>query len=316
MNWMNVTVSANGMLLYGRLAVSQIVRVGRHGNVLGEIGERNEYNTFRLSPDRRRVAASLPRAGGSDIWMIDAHRGLSSRFTYNPEISDYPVWSPDARMIAFTFGGPWRLFVKDASGAGEQRPLTRGDRPQYAYDWSRDGRFLLYGQNELGTGLDLWFVPTTADGSALPGAAARIYLKTPFNESRGRFSPEPSPRCVAYESDESGRLEIYARAFPEPRDKVQISAGGGRVATWGTDGKEIFYVSPANKLMQVSLTLEGNSIEPSAPQELFPLLTSSAWYDVMPDSEEFLILKPVQASQPLTAIVNWPVLLKKALPGH
>jgi len=310
MNWMNVTVSANGLLLYGAPTVSQIVRLNRHGVLVGEVGEPGEWTYFRLSHDRRHVAASRSRAGGSDLWMINAQRSLSSRFTFNPEINDWPVWSPDDRMIAFTFGGPWKLFLKDASGASGQQPLTQGERPQYALDWSRDGRFLLYGQNDLGTHLDIWFLPTTADGRASP-EGPRPYLKTPFNEAGGRFSPELSPRWVAYESDESGRWEVYVQAFPEPRGKLQISVGGGRTAVWAPDGREIFYVSRDNKLMQVSLKLGADSAEASAPSELFPLLTGSTAYDVTRNGQEFLVPKPVQAAQPLTVIVNWPVWLKK-----
>jgi hypothetical protein len=314
MSWMDVTASTNGMLLYGAPASTQMIRLDRQGKVLGEIGEPGDYNQFRFSPDGRRVAASLGKAGGSDLWMIDVQRGISSPFTLNPEINDNPVWSPDARTIAFTFGGPWNLFFKDSSGAGGQQRVTQSDRPQYAYDWSRDGRFLLYGQGGGGTQVGLWVVPLDAGGKPAPDAKPWPYLESPSNERSGRFSPESSPKWVAYESDESGRLEIYIQAFPEPHGKFQISSAGGRQPAWGADVKEFFYVSPDNRLMEVNLKVGADSVEPSAPHELFPLpalLTGLSAFEISPDGQQFLTLKPVQASPPLTAIVNWPAMLKK-----
>jgi hypothetical protein len=85
---------------------------------------------------------------------------------------------------------------------------------------------------------------------------------------------------------------------------------------WGPDGRELFYVSPDNKLMSASLKVGADSVEPSAPREL--LLQLPIWgldtysYDIAPDGQRFLIPGPAQqAPEPLTLIVNWPALLKK-----
>src|SRR5215831_2605243 len=110
------------------------------------------------------------------------------------------------------------------------------------------------------------------------------YLRTPLNVSWGRFSPEASPRWVAYQSDESGHFEVYVDAFPEPRHKVRISTGGGSYPQWGADGREVFYVSPENKLMVVSLELGTDSVAPSVPRELFHLPTvDTGWSPYHPD---------------------------------
>jgi hypothetical protein len=119
-----------------------------------------------------------------------------------------------------------------AAGGGEER-LMKSSNFQYPGDWSRDGRFLLYNEIAAGTGTDLWILPVTPDGKLAPDAKPRPYLRTQFNERYGRFSPEPNPRWVAYESDESGRMEIYVDAFPEPRNQVRISTGGGEYPEWG-----------------------------------------------------------------------------------
>src|SRR6266852_2641152 len=118
---------------------------------------------------------------------------------------------------------------------------------------------------------DLWILPMMSDEKLQEGTKPRPYLRTPFNERDGRFSPEPSPRWVAYQSDQSGRYEVYIEAFPQPRGKKQISTAGGENPQWGSGGRELFYVSPDNKLMAVSLKLGADSVEPSPPRELFRL---------------------------------------------
>jgi eukaryotic-like serine/threonine-protein kinase len=154
------------------------------------------------------------------------------------------------------------------------------------------------------------------DGKVAPDAKPRPYLRTQFNERLGRFSPEPEPRWVAYESDESGRPEIYVDAFPEARNRVRISTGGGQYPEWSPDGSELFYLSPGLKLMQVRLKRGPDSIEPSAPRELFSLLVANDGYcpyEIAPDGQRFLVraTPEKQAGQPLTLVVNWPALLKK-----
>src|SRR6516225_3908989 len=119
---------------------------------------------------------------------------------------------------------------------------------------------------------------------------------------------------VAYTSDESGGQEVYVDAFPEPRGKKRISTAGGGSPSWGTAGRELFYVSPENKLMAVSLKLGSDSVEIlSAPRELFPLYLRSAagsTYQPSRDGQQFLVLTtPERSPQSLTLIVNWPSLL-------
>jgi hypothetical protein len=157
------------------------------------------------------------------------------------------------------------------------------------------------------------------EGKAVTEAPPKPYLRTPFNESWGRFSRETPPRWVAYQSDETGRYEIYIRSFPEPRGKFQISTGGGQYPQWGAAGRELFYVSPDHKLMAVGLRLGTDSLEASSPHELFALPSvDTGWspYDTAPDGQRFLVrATPAQAGQPLTVIVNWPALLKKGAPA-
>jgi Tol biopolymer transport system component len=283
------------------------------------VGEEFVYsNAFRLAPDGRRAAVTRDQPGGTALWLLDLERGPASRFTSASALGVFPVWSPDGRTIVFT-SAPYLLFRKDSGGSGEEQQITKGPNAQLANDWSRGGRFIIYFENAPGTQRDLWILPFTPEGKVPDNAKPKPYLRTKFNEWNARFSPEPSPRWVAYQSDETGRYEVYIAAFPEPRAKFQISTGGGQYPEWGAGGREIFYVAPDNKLMAVGLTITAEAVRPSAPRGLFTLpIIDNGWspYDTI-DGQRFLVRAvPQQASPPLTVIVNWPALLKKGTAGQ
>jgi eukaryotic-like serine/threonine-protein kinase len=312
---MDVAVSGSGLLLYSASNPRrQFTWLDLAGKILGTVGEPDDYFfTFRLSPDGRNVAATRSRATrGSDLWLLNVDRGLGTRFTSRPGISIVPVWSPDGRNIVFGSGTPRNLYRKQSSGDGEDERLTESRNPQVATDWSRDGRFLLYSEIAQGTNLDLWVQPVTPEGKR--AGDARPWLRTPFNKSSGRFSPDS--RWVAYESDESGRYEVYIDSFPNPRSKTRISSDGGDTPEWGPDGRHLFYVSPDGKLMTSILNPRGDSLESSAARELFAMPGAALGgfpYEVGPDGKRFLVLAtPRNSVQPLTVIANWPALLKKA----
>jgi hypothetical protein len=156
----------------------------------------------------------------------------------------------------------------------------------------------------------------TPQGRPAEGAKSISYLRTPFYEVQGRFSPETNPHWVAYVSDESGRYEVYIDTFPERRRKTPISTGGGMYPAWGASGREVYYVSPDFKLMAVSLKLGTDFVEASAPRELFPLPgveNGYSPYEPAADGQRFLVraTPPQQTAEPLTVIVNWPALMKK-----
>ena len=322
----DASVSATGLLLYSASnTLSQFTWLDRKGKPLGVVGEPAEWGPFDFSPDGRTIAATRGQADGYDLWMLETERGVSSRFTFRPGISNFPVWSPDNRAIVFSSDASdasRNLFRKEVTGAGIEQRVTQSPNVQLVTDWSRDGRFLLYWEIAPGTGFDLWILPVMPDGRPVPDAKPKPYLRTPFNEWNGRFSPEPNPRWVAYQSDESGRYEVYINSFPAAGGKIRISTEGGAYPEWGgavgKDGRELFYVSPDNKLMTVNLKFVRDSVEASVPHELFDLPAaepqSSGWspYQVTPDGNRFLVrATPQQASPPLTVIVNWPALLKK-----
>jgi eukaryotic-like serine/threonine-protein kinase len=310
--------------------MSQLTWFDRSGKRLGAVGEPGQYETFCLSPDGRLVVGDRGTRNGSDLWLLDTGRGVASRFTARPgrRSNFWPVWSPDGRTIIFTStetnlrrnaaGGT--LYRKEAGGTGDGERLIDSNGIQLPTDWSRDGKYLFYSEITEVTAntvaFQLWVLPVAMDGK--PTGDPRPYLRSQFDEFDGRFSPQPNPRWVAYQSDESGRGEIYVDAFPAPRNKVRISTDGGWDPQWSPDGRELFYLSFDGKLMGASLKAAGHAIEASAPRELFapPILGNVNGYDayiVAPDGRFLIRSVPEgQASQPLTLLSNWPALLKQA----
>jgi Tol biopolymer transport system component/predicted Ser/Thr protein kinase len=327
---MHVDASANGRLLYGAYEeATEFAWWDRTGHRLGKVGQRLDgIRMFRLSPDERRIVVQRLTGGVQDLWLLDVERGVATRFTSDDAVSMEPVWSPDGQVILFTHFGSGELLRKPVNGGGDQQVVGHRSESMFPLDWSVDGRWLLTRVGQVGgprstskttpdTHYDTWRLRMTPDGKLDDGVAPAPYLRTRFNVGMARFSPEPNPRWVAYVSDEAGQPDVYIDAFPEPRSKVRISTSGGEFPKWGTEGRELFYVTPDNRLMDVSLKPGSGTVE--ASRELFTLPLRSAagaTYEPSRDGQRFLVLtNPEAAGQSLTVIVNWPALLRKGSPA-
>jgi Tol biopolymer transport system component len=171
-------------------------------------------------------------------------------------------------------------------------------------NWSADGRYLLYQEAGPKTGWDLWALP---NGGRKPIAV----VNSPFDERNGQFSPDG--RWVAYQSNHTGRFEIYVQPFPGPGRKFEVSTAGGTFPRWRADGKELFFIAPNAKLMSVPVKISGSTFEAGSPIALFQtrivtggLATQQAQYAVSRDGR-FLINSRVDESTPtpITLILNW-----------
>ena len=308
---MLAAVSANGSLLFSATAAtpSLLTWFNREGRPLGTVGEPAQYMTFRLSPDGRRIAASRSQPNGSmELWILESPRGAAIRF--GAMNSPVPCWSPDGRTLVYSADRRANLFKRDLSGSANPERLAHSPNGQLANDWSRDGRFILYQESAPGKGFDLMVLELGQDGKPV---GSRPWLSSEFNEMDARFSPEINPRWVAYYSNESGRLEIYIDSFLGPRRRVRVSTDGGRFPEWRADGRELFFQSLDYKLMSVDVKLGRDSVETSAPRELFalPMVDLNFLpYEASSDGQRFLVRAVVQQAEPLTLIVNWPALLK------
>jgi Tol biopolymer transport system component len=292
----------------------QLTWLDRSGKTVGYVGAPDAagLNAVELSPDGKRVAVyRAVNSSNSDIWLFDTARGVPTRFTFDAAADSQPLWSPDGSRVVFNSNrtGPYNLYAKLSSGAGTDELLVESDRNKLPTDWSSDGRFLLYRGNDPRTGFDLWVLPMSGEKKPFP------FLKTPFEEREGQFSPDG--KWIAYQSNESGRFEIYVQPFPGPGGKFQISTNGGAQPRWNKNSKEIFYVSLDSKMMAtpVNLSPDGQSLETSVPVAMFPVRialgplpgTNKQQYAVSSDGQQFLVNLAVDegTTPPITIIYNW-----------
>jgi Tol biopolymer transport system component len=309
-----LTVGAGGKtLVYSPSRPSrQFQWFDRAGKEAGTLGEPDDYIYGRISRDGRHVVAT--HVGSGDLWEFDTARGVASRLT-SRGIHISPLWSPDGQTILFASGAPFNIFRIAVDGSGAEESILKSGNRQTPLDWSKDGRLILYAETAQDTGVDLWTLEVTPDGKPQPGAQPQPYIRAPFNQTAGRFSPDA--RWVAYQSDDSGAPEVYVQSFPKPHGKIRISTAGGRSPEWGPNGRELFYVSPDEKIMAVTMKLGAESAEASLPRELFPLPSTPIGlspFDVAGDGQRFLVQGRTDKIEPLTVILNWPALLKKGAP--
>jgi Tol biopolymer transport system component len=304
---------APGTLAYRATGGSQrrqLVWMDRTGKMVGSIGspDTNQLAQLALDPAGQRIALVRTILGNFDVWLVDTSRGIPARFTFDPGGDRYPLWSADGRRVVFwsVRSGPSSLYEKSASGAGDEQLLAAD--AGVPLSWSPDGRFLLYQRAEPKTGIDLWVLPITGEQKPL------AVVQTAMDQPGGEFSPDG--RWLAYESNESGRFEVYVQPFPEAGGKWQMSSAGGTQPRWRRDGKELYYVAPDARLMAVTVaaTPDGKTLDPGVPSPLFrtPLASGAGVtagrpeYAVAPDGR-FLMNTVVDGSapSPITVVLNW-----------
>ena len=292
----------------GGATTRQLTWLDRSGESLGVIGtpDVTGLSQVELSPDGKRVAVSRVVNGNVDVWLIYAERGVPTRFTYDAANDGISLWSPDGNHVVFQSNrkGVFNLYWKLSSGTGMDDLLLESDQNKAPADWSPDGRFLLFRSIDPQTGFDLWVLPVSGDKKSFP------FLKTPFEERNGQFSPDGN--WIAYQSNESGRFEIYVQPFPGPGEKFRISPSGGTQPRWNKNGKEIFYVSLDSKMMAAPVKSDGKSLETGTPVALFPVrIAGSSFnkqqYAVPSDGQRFLVNLAVDegVASPITLIYNW-----------
>jgi len=297
------SVSRDGTLVY-RTGESgdKFIWVDRSGKEGETVGDPGDYHNPAFAPGGDRLAFDLgdPRSGKPDIWVRDLKRGVSSRFTFGVGNAFCPLWSPDGRRMAYTVGDD--LFEKGVEGQGEEKPLLKSDELKFACDWSRDGRYIAFCSQGKETGWDIWVLPTFGDLKPVP------FLKTQFLELMPVFSPDG--RFLAYQSNESGRQEVYVQSFPGPGGKWQISTAGGTEPHWRADGRELYYRAPGQKVMAVDVQT-GNGVTAGTPQLLFQgrfdMSLARSRFLPTADGRRFLTVAPLgrEAMTPTTVVLNW-----------
>jgi Tol biopolymer transport system component len=256
-----------------------------------------------------------------DIWVWDLSRTTLTRATFDPGgLDTYPVWTPDGRRLIFSSdrAGERNLYWQAADGTGAVERLTESPNQQNG-DVAPGGRRLIFTETAPKTGEDVMQLELDGTHRVTP------LVQSPFAERNGIVSPDG--RWFAYEANESGRVEIYVRPFPEVNSGYwQVSPAGGTRPLWARSGQELFYTSPAGALMRVGverasswtattptlLVKEGYFMNPGG----FPGRT----YDISSDGQRFLMFKngggSDQTAVPASLIVvqHWTEELKRLVP--
>ncbi|MBI4476281.1 MAG: PD40 domain-containing protein, partial [Acidobacteria bacterium] len=267
-----------------------------------------------LSPDGAHIALSA-RGQGFDVWVIDGVRNSTSRLTFSSADQVSPTWSPDGLRIAFAERSATSvsLKVRARSGSGAEETLAANLKPTFValWDWTRDGRFMVYGDNDPQTGLDIWALPLTGDRKRVPivqGESIQV-----------QASVSPDGRWLAYTSLESGKAEIYVQSFPSGGGRWQVSTNGGVQSRWRSDGKEIFFLGLDGTLMTAPIT-PGPSFQAGLPVPLFrmrvpggPNAPAIGNYAPSADGQRFVVnmLRDEAAFSSYVVVLNWLAALRK-----
>jgi Tol biopolymer transport system component len=308
-------LSATGTLVYlpGKIsdAQSRLAWVSRTGQEQLLPAVAHNYIYPRVSPDGRRLAVEILEQE-EQTWIYDISSDHLTRLAFEGSVNNIPAWSPDGKRVVFSSnrsGVASNVFWALADGSGGAERLTTSEHVNFPTSVSSKGQ-LAYVEVAPDTGSDIW-VLQISDRKAQP------FVRTRFDETAPAFSPDG--RWLAYSSTESGRREIFVQPYPGSGGKWQISTDGGHEPVWNPKGRELFY-RIGSRVMAVDVdTTSGFSA--GKPRALFegPYAVGTGFplYDVSPDGQRFLMLKPVDVQAAPTQInvaLNWLEELKRRVP--
>jgi eukaryotic-like serine/threonine-protein kinase len=307
------SVSRDGVLAY-RTGESgnRMVWFDRSGKELETVVTKGEQQDPYFSPagDQLAFDRADERTGRSDIWIRDLGRGVDSRFTFDAGNAYSAVWSPRGDVIVYASDRPEApgLYEKSMLGQAEEKLLLKSDVLIIPLAFSPDGSTLLYQTRNPKTGWDLMILPRNGEPKPV------VLRATPFAENAVSFSP--NGKYVSFNSNASGRQEVYVESYPGPGRTWQISTAGGTDAHWRADGKELYYRSADQKLMAVDVET-GETFQAGVPRILFQAQiasgNSSTKYRPDPRGEKFLVTSTMgrDALSPTTVVLNWFTALEK-----
>jgi Tol biopolymer transport system component len=286
---------------------NQFTWFDRSGREQGTLGEAGSFSGFDLSADGRFVVASRRDSSGNTTWILDVRRAIATRAVTPPGISGDVIWAPDGSGFAYirNEAGGSAIYEQPAFG-GEPKVLVRrsGIIPGLE-DWSRDGRFVAL--DTAGGG------QRRGEAQPLDGGKPLILVSGTALVDEFRFSPDR--HWVAYNSDESGRQEVYIAPFPSTGSRWQVSTSGGVQPRWRGDSRELFYLASDGTL--TAATIRAGAVpDIGRPTPLFKSGIVPTYnldhFSVTADGERFLVRAPVAGRDEalLKIVVNWDAGLK------
>jgi len=313
------SASDNGVLVYqiGDATGSwDLLWYTREGKQAGAVAQQERYYYPALSRDNSQLSVSLFNGaqGTADIWVLDLKRGTKSRLTFGPGTQLSSLWSMDGKSVYYSSNakGANQIYSKAADGSGaEQLTLDHKEASDVPYSFSSDGKYLVYTRRVLSDpqgNVDIWAVPMFGDHKPFAVVA------TAFSDVAPAVSP--AGKWLAYQNNESGRNEVYLTPFPGGGARWQVSTTGGADPRWRGDGKELYFLDPADSMTAVDVDTSGATPRLGVPHALFQangVQRQVGSFVVANDGKRFLINSgsTKQGSEPLTLVTNWTSELKK-----
>ena len=305
--------SASGALVYGNGGAGNDIVALQHADRTGKMlaydpSWTGQFNSFALSPDGRHAAVGVSTAGaGLDIWVKQLDRGPFGPVTFSGR-DRRPAWSPDGRQIAFVrdSGSGGDVYTRAFDGSGTERRLAHlVGRALQEVAWSHDGRWILVRTETgaVGNG-DILALSTAGDTGTVRVATSNFAELQP--------APSPDGRWVAYVANDAVTNEVYVRPFPNSdAGRWQVSNGGGGSPVWSLDGKELFFINAANRLVAAHLgtgpAFSVSELKPLFDATRFSYTGYHQAFEVTKDGQ-FVFLGPIGPIAPTIRLVqvdNW-----------
>jgi Tol biopolymer transport system component len=302
------SVADNGTVAHaeGIVASFDLRWIARTGEPREVVAADVPTNTFAMAPDQKRVAMSLANSRGGfnfDVW-VQPPGAAPAKFTFGPAPGwIFPVWSPSGDRIAYASldlaGQPaYEIRLKASNMAGVEETLFKSNAALYLWDWSPDGKYIVFSNNG-----DVYTM--ALDGARKPVA----FTKGPDDDQYAQVSP--NGRWMAYASGPRGAMQVYVQPIPPTGALWQVSQRGGSMPRWRADAKELYYRADDGTLIAVAVP------DPHAAAFSFGTTQSLIAvpslgnvhryaYEPSPDGSRFLVSVPSgRGSPPITVVLNW-----------
>jgi eukaryotic-like serine/threonine-protein kinase len=322
-------VSSDGSLMYiaggVTYGVHELVFVDKTGATRSLTANKRPYEDFTISPDGKFIATTI-EGPVTDTWIHDIARDTETRFTLGVENRD-PTWTPDGKRIAYSGfkKGKYGIYWKPLDGSAPEETLLASNMPVDAWFFSPDGRVLLYAQYSASTGQNFGVLPL--DDRQHP----HLLFPPQYNVEWAILSPDGN--WIAFDSDESGRPEVYVAPYPSLAPRERISTEGGLHPLWASDGRELYYRTAAkveeleqralaqrSRVMAVSIETKP-VFKAGQPRMLFegPFFASGHDFAVTPDGRGFILIRESDSQSgpnELHIVLNWLEELKQRVPAN
>jgi eukaryotic-like serine/threonine-protein kinase len=315
----HLAIADNGTLTYApgtAMSANRLVWVDRQGKTQPLDLPQGLFFDPRISPDGTRVAVvwQTLTAGTGDIWVSDLVRNTFTRLSFSGSTMS-PAWSADGKSVYYSAidpdGRKTTLMRKPADGSREAEAVAALDSRVYLREVTPDGKFALIDFMDRTGGMENGQVAKLA---LTANAKPELLVATPWDEYSGQWSPDK--RWLAYQSEESGRSEIYVRDMSEGGGRWQVSTAGGEEPQWSADGQELYYRNES-QLMAVAIDAR-TAFTPRIPTLLFEGVynlrsDTGISYAVAAKGDRFLMvrLSEQNATSTVTVVTNWFAELRR-----